>query len=137
MTPLHFPPLPDQTLDILETILRTEEVASVGDALGILSVVIEELVVNIVNYAHSDYLDVEIIRDEKNIALRFHDNGIPFNPLQKDPPDITSPLEDRKIGGLGIFMVKKFMDTVSYEYSEGENVLMVMKQLKNFLRIFI
>jgi anti-sigma regulatory factor (Ser/Thr protein kinase) len=131
MTQLHFQPIQDKTLDILETILRTEEVASVGDALGILSVVIEELVVNIVNYAHSDYLDVEIIRDEKNIALRFHDNGIPFNPLQKDPPDITSPLEDRKIGGLGIFMVKKFMDTVSYEYTEGENVLMVMKQLKN------
>lgn len=132
MTQLHFQPIQDKTLDILETILRTEEVASVGDALGILSVVIEELVVNIVNYAHSDYLDVEIIRDEKNIALRFHDNGIPFNPLQKDPPDITSPLEDRKIGGLGIFMVKKFMDTVSYEYTEGENVLMVMKQLKNY-----
>ena len=131
MTRLHFQPIQDKTLDILETILRTEEVASVGDALGILSVVVEELVVNIVNYAHSDYLDVEIIRDEKNIALRFHDNGIPFNPLQKDPPDITSPLEDRKIGGLGIFMVKKFMDTVSYEYTEGENVLMVMKQLKN------
>ena len=131
MTQLHFQPIQDKTLDILETILRTEEVASVGDALGILSVVIEELVVNIVNYAHSDYLDVEIIRDEKNIALRFHDNGVPFNPLQKDPPDITSPLEDRKIGGLGIFMVKKFMDTVSYEYTEGENVLMVMKQLKN------
>lgn len=131
MTQLHFQPIQDKTLDILETILRTEEVASVGGALGILSVVIEELVVNIVNYAHSDYLDVEIIRDEKNIALRFHDNGIPFNPLQKDPPDITSPLEDRKIGGLGIFMVKKFMDTVSYEYTEGENVLMVMKQLKN------
>lgn len=131
MTQLHFQPIQDKTLDILETILRTEEVASVGDALGKLSVVIEELVVNIVNYAHSDYLDVEIIRDEKNIALRFHDNGIPFNPLQKDPPDITSPLEDRKIGGLGIFMVKKFMDTVSYEYTEGENVLMVMKQLKN------
>ena len=131
MTQLHFQPIQDKTLDILETILRTEEVASVGDALGILSVVIEELVVNIVNYAHSDYLDVEIIRDEKNIALRFHDNGIPFNPLQKDPPDITSPLEDRKIGGLGIFMVKKFMDTVSFEYTEGENVLMVMKQLKN------
>ena len=90
MTQLHFQPIQDKTLDILETILRTEEVASVGDALGILSVVIEELVVNIVNYAHSDYLDVEIIRDEKNIALRFHDNGIPFNPLQKDPPDITS-----------------------------------------------
>ena len=50
MTQLHFQPIQDKTLDILETILRTEEVASVGDALGILSVVIEELVVNIVNY---------------------------------------------------------------------------------------
>ena len=131
MTQLHFQPIQDKTLDILETILRTEEVASVGDALGILSVVIEELVVNIVNYAHSDYLDVEIMRDEKSITLRFRDAGKPFNPLEKEKPDFTLPLEDRKIGGLGIFMVKKFMDTVSYEYTEGENVLMVMKQLKN------
>lgn len=131
MTRLHFQPIQGKALDILDTILKNEEVASADDVWGKLSVVVEELVLNIVDYANSDYLDVEIIRDEKNIALRFHDNGIPFNPLQKDPPDITSPLEDRKIGGLGIFMVKKFMDTVSYEYTEGENVLMVMKQLKN------
>ena len=129
MTQLHFQPIQDKTLDILETILRTEEVASVGDALGILSVVIEELVVNIVNYAHSDYLDVEIMRDEKSITLRFRDGGQPFNPLDKEEPDFTVPLENRKIGGLGIFMVIKYMDSVTYDYTGGENILTLIKNL--------
>ena len=130
MTRLHFQPIQGKSLDIIDTILKNEEVAPVNDAWGRIGVVVEELVLNIVDYANSDYLDVEIIRDEKNIALRFHDNGIPFNPLQKDPPDITSPLEDRKIGGLGIFMVIKYMDKVTYDYAGGENILTVMKKIK-------
>ena len=130
MTRLHFQPIQGKSLDILATILKNEEVASADDVWGKLSVVVEELVLNIVDYANSDYLDVEIIRDEKSITLRFHDGGIPFNPLEKEEPDFTIPLEDRKIGGLGIFMVIKYMDTVTYDYSGGENILTVVKNVK-------
>lgn len=130
MTRLHFQPIQGRSLDILATILKNEEVASVDDVWGKLSVVVEELVLNIVDYANSDYLDVEIIRDEKSITLRFHDGGIPFNPLEKEEPDFTIPLEDRKIGGLGIFMVTKYMDTVTYERTGEENILTVRKNVK-------
>ena len=130
MTRLHFQPIQGRSLDILATILKNEEVASADDVWGKLSVVVEELVLNIVDYANSDYLDVEIIRDEKSITLRFHDGGIPFNPLEKEEPDFTIPLEDRKIGGLGIFMVIKYMDTVTYERTGEENILTVRKNIK-------
>lgn len=131
MTLLHFQPIQGKNLDILDTILRRDEVASVGDAWSKLSVVIEELVLNIVDYSNSDYLDVEIMRDEKCITMRFRDGGVPFNPLEKEVPDFSLPMEDRKIGGLGIFLVTKYMDTVAYEHAGGENILTVMKQLKN------
>ena len=130
MTRLHFQPIQGKSLDILATILKNEEVASADEVWGKLSVVVEELVLNIVDYANSDYLDVEIIRDEKSITLRFHDGGIPFNPLEKEEPDFTIPLEDRKIGGLGIFMVTKYMDTVTYERTGEENILTVRKNVK-------
>ena len=130
MTRLHFQPIQGKSLDILATIIKNEEVASADDVWGKLSVVVEELVLNIVDYANSDYLDVEIIRDEKSIILRFHDGGIPFNPLEKEEPDFTIPLEDRKIGGLGIFMVTKYMDTVTYERTGEENILTVRKNVK-------
>lgn len=130
MTRLHFQPIQGRSLDILDAIIKNEEVASVDDVWGKLSVVVEELVLNIVDYANSDYLDVEIIRDEKSITLRFHDGGIPFNPLEKEEPDFTIPLEDRKIGGLGIFMVTKYMDTVTYERTGEENILTVRKNVK-------
>ena len=130
MTRLHFQPIQGKALDILDTILKNEEVASADDPWGKLSVVIEEIVLNIVDYSNSDYLDVEIMRDEKSITLRFHDGGQPFNPLDKEEPDFTVPLENRKIGGLGIFMVIKYMDTVTYDYSGGENILTVVKNVK-------
>lgn len=130
MTRLHFQPIQGRSLDILDAIIKNEEVASADDVWGKLSVVVEELVLNIVDYSNSDYLDVEIIRDEKSITLRFHDGGIPFNPLEKEEPDFTIPLEDRKIGGLGIFMVTKYMDTVTYERTGEENILTVRKNVK-------
>jgi len=131
MNRLHFQPIQGKSLDIIDAILQTEEVVAVCDVWRTLSVVVEELVLNIVDYSHSDYLDVEIISDEKRITLRFHDGGVPFNPLEKEVPDFTIPWEERQIGGLGIFMVIKCMDGVTYEYTDGENILSVMKKLKS------
>ena len=130
MTRLHFQPIQGKTPDIIDAILQAEEVASVGEFWNVLNVVAEELVVNVVSYSHSDYLDVDIIRDEKSITLRFHDGGVPFNPLKKDPPDFSIPFEEREIGGLGIFMVKEYMDEVGYEHAGGENILTVMKLIE-------
>lgn len=129
MTRLHFQPIKGKSLDILDTILKDKEVAAVDATWSNLGVVVEEIVLNIVDYSKSDYLDVEIMRDGKSITLRFHDGGVPFNPLEKEEPDFTVPMEDRKIGGLGIFIVIKFMDAVSYDRSGDENILTVMKKI--------
>ena len=130
MTRLHFQPIQDRSLDIIGAILQTEDVAPVVNAWRMLDVVVEELVVNIVDYSNSDYLDVEIIRDKKCIILRFRDGGVPFNPLKKKAPDFSLPIEDRKIGGIGIFLVVQSMDSVAYEYTGGENILTIMKKIK-------
>ena len=138
---MHFQPIQGKSLDIIDAVLRTEEVASLGKALGIIRLVTEELVVNIVNYAYADatdglptatdYLDVEIQRDADSITLRFRDGGVPFNPLAREVPDTSLPLEKRRIGGLGIFMVVEMMDSVSYEYTNGENVLTAGLKIKD------
>lgn len=130
MTRLHFQPIEGKSLDILDTILKNTEVVSVDDSWRNLSVVVEEIVLNIVDYSKSDYLDVEIIRDEESITLRFHDGGVPFNPVEKEMPDFAVPMENRQIGGLGIFMVIKYMDTVRYDRSGDENILTVMKRIR-------
>ena len=61
----------------------------------------------------------------------FIDQGIPYNPLENKDPDITLNLEEREIGGLGIYMVKKIMDEVSYEYMDGQNILRMRKSLSS------
>ncbi|MBQ6377531.1 MAG: ATP-binding protein [Prevotella sp.] len=130
MRRLTFQPIQGKSLDIIDAILQTEEAASVGDFWNRLSVVVEELVVNIVNYSQSDYIDVEILRNENSLTLRFRDGGVPFNPLEREFPDFSIPMEDRKIGGLGIYLVIQYMDTVAYEHTGGENILTVTKELK-------
>lgn len=133
MTKLHFQPIRDKAPYIIDTILQTEELASLGSVLPSIHLVTEELVVNVASYAYpdgaDDYLDVEIIRDEGHITLRFRDGGVPFNPLEREAPDTSLPIEERPIGGLGIYLVRQFMDTVEYEYTNGENILTVMKKV--------
>lgn len=130
MTRLHFQPIQGEAPSIIRAILQTEEVASLGDMRDDIRLVAEELIVNIVDYSGSDYLDVEIERSLEQITLRLRDGGVPFNLLEKEPPDITQPWEQRRIGGLGIYLVLKKMDKVEYARADGENVLTMMKKIK-------
>ena len=97
----------------------------------------EEILVNIVSYAYSDAsqntnktmkVKYEIIEDEKEVRIVFEDSGIPFNPLENKDPDITLKGSERTPGGLGIYMTKKFMDDIQYEYTENKNILTVRKK---------
>ena len=63
------------------------------------------------------------------MVITFVDNGVPFDPLAKADPDITQSAEKRAIGGLGIYLVKKSMDDVSYEYKDGKNILKIRKNI--------
>lgn len=134
MTVLHFQPIRGKSLDIIRAILQTEEIASAANVFDDIHLATEELVVNIVDYAYpdggNDYLDVEIMRNGDVITLCFRDGGVPFNPLKKDSPDTSLPINQRKIGGLGIYFVIRKMDNVDYEYTNGENILTIRKNLK-------
>jgi len=132
---LHFQPIAGKALEILDTILHTQEVTSCKKEFSTLRLVCEELVVNVVDYAYPEevqaegYLDIEIERAVDSIVIRFKDGGTPFNPLARDMPDITLPMEERRIGGLGIFLTIKKMDHVFYDYVNNENVLTVKKTI--------
>ena len=99
-----------------------------------MDIAVEELFVNIAHYAYAPNSGKATIKaafdeDRRVVSFTFIDSGKPFNPLQKKDPDITQKLEDRKIGGLGIYMVKKSMDNVMYEYRNGMNVLTIEKKI--------
>lgn len=93
---------------------------------------VEEIYVNIASYAYPHAIGqaaiyAKALKDPRGIEVCFRDQGVPFDPLAREDPDVTLKAEDRKIGGLGIYMVKNSMDQVSYEYSDGMNVLRFRK----------
>ena len=97
-----------------------------------IDVAVEEIFVNIAHYAYSPEIGVATIRveieeDPLAVTLTFIDNGVPYDPLAKEDPDVTLSAEERQIGGLGIFMVKKSMDDVTYDYKDGKNILTIKK----------
>ncbi len=99
-----------------------------------LDVAVEEIYVNIAHYAYAPGTGPATIRmdvsgDPKTAVITFIDRGVPYNPLAKPDPDVTLSAEDRPIGGLGIYMVKKSMDGMEYAYEDGQNVLTLRKVL--------
>lgn len=99
-----------------------------------IDIAVEEIYVNIASYAYAPgvgpaTLRVEIDADEPAVTVTFIDRGVPYDPLAKPDPDVTLSVQERQIGGLGIFMVKKSMDSMEYEYSEGRNILKLRKRL--------
>ena len=95
---------------------------------------VEEIFVNIAHYAYDPDIGtatvrVDVLGDPPSVDITFIDNGIPYDPLAKQDPNVKLPARERKIGGLGIFMVKKNMDDVKYEYIDGHNILTMKKGL--------
>jgi sigma-B regulation protein RsbU (phosphoserine phosphatase) len=97
-------------------------------------VAMEEVFVNVANYAYGDKtgdveVEVSFNSDNREVTFKISDSGIPFNPLDKPDPDVTLSAEERSIGGLGIFITKKTMDSVSYSYEDGKNILTMSKYI--------
>ena len=93
---------------------------------------VEEIFVNIANYAYAPgtgaaVVRVEVSRDPGSATITFMDQGVPYDPLKKPDPDVALSAEEREIGGLGIFLVKKTMDEMTYEYKDAQNVLKIRK----------
>ena len=100
-----------------------------------IDIAIDELFGNIAHYAYNSDVGeatvrVEVTEDPLAVVITFVDNGVPYDPLAKEDPDTTLSAEERGIGGLGIYMVKKSMDDITYEYKDGQNILAIKKNLQ-------
>ena len=99
-----------------------------------IDLVVEELFVNIVNYAYPDSMgmvqvECKLSGDAGQVIIQFKDQGIEFNPLAKKEIDVHDRFERRPVGGLGIYLAKKYTNSIEYERAEGSNVLTIMKNL--------
>lgn len=99
-----------------------------------IDVAIDELFGNIARYAYNPEVgkatvQVEMEENTPVVTVTFRDQGMPYNPLNAQDPDVTLSAEEREIGGLGIYLVKKSMDEVLYEYQDGQNILRVRKKI--------
>ena len=135
MTYQTFPAKVESLSDVLGFVDRTlESYACPMKIQTAICVAIEEVFVNVAHYAYGDGegdMTLAIGFDETNGTLTFRmtDNGVPFDPLQKPDPDITLSAEEREIGGLGIFIAKKTMNSITYAYENGKNILTMMKKI--------
>ncbi|WP_298499853.1 ATP-binding protein [uncultured Methanobrevibacter sp.] len=92
--------------------------------------IVEEIFVNIVHYSNTEFITVNVEYENPSLILEFIDNGIEFNPLLKENPDLPDSIDDAQIGGLGIFLTKEIADELDYHYINGENHLKIIKKVE-------
>ena len=120
----------DEVLDFIDQLL--EEWDCNMKTITQINIAAEEIFVNIAHYAyknHNGKAHILIEHKGPDVEITFTDNGTPYNPLEHDDPDITLSAEEREIGGLGIYIVKKSMDSVNYEYRDNHNILKFSKKI--------
>lgn len=98
-----------------------------------INIAIDEIFSNIVKFAYPDStgnatVSIEFKENPNMIVMQFIDSGVPYNPLEREDPDVSLSADDREIGGLGIFVVKKSMDEVTYSYENNQNILTLFKK---------
>ena len=130
----RFDPISNKCGEIIEYLMASPDIPDDPELQFKIRLSIEEIVENIVRYAYengSGFLEASTHVDNNTLYISFTDGGTPFNPLEKPDPDITLPAEKRPIGGLGIYLCKKLMDGVFYEFKDGCNVLTLIKNIAN------
>ncbi|MBQ6431007.1 MAG: SpoIIE family protein phosphatase [Oscillospiraceae bacterium] len=119
---------PEHVRQFVEAILTQHNTAR--SCAAKIYVAVDEIIANILQYSGAKTLDVSCLANTESITISFSDDGSPYNPLEREDPDVTLTAEERSIGGLGIFMVKNIMDDVDYAYRDGRNVLTIKKNTK-------
>ncbi len=99
-----------------------------------IDIAIDELFSNIARYDYnpktgSATVHVDVLQDPLSVVVTFIDNGKAYDPLAREDPDVALTAQEREIGGLGVYMVKKCMDEISYEYKDGRNILRIKKKI--------
>jgi len=117
----------DKVLSFVEA--KMEEMECSFKQINQVALALEEAYVNVAHYAYTDggLASIELQQDGNVLTITLIDSGKPFDPLSKDEPDITLDAQDRQIGGLGIFLIKKVMTSVSYERKDNQNILTMVK----------
>jgi len=134
MSKKNFKVVMDNLEEMIQFILlETKTIVDSGKIDYQLRLVSEEALINIINYAYDKErgelkIDCETLNND-TIFIEISDTGTAFDPLQKEDPDITLPVEERRVGGLGIFIIKNIMDTVDYKREGGKNILTLTKKL--------
>jgi anti-sigma regulatory factor (Ser/Thr protein kinase) len=100
-----------------------------------INLALDELFTNIINHGFEDEKEHDIrvtcIKSDNTVEITIRDDGIPFNPLEAPQPDLNCTFNDREIGGLGIHLIKAYIDQIDYQRKDEENVLTLTKELKN------
>ena len=131
----RFNPIKDKSSEIIEFVMSSPDIPD-DDVLKFkLRLSIEEAVENVVRYAYDGGIgwletNIDFNQDTLLLTIQLRDAGVPFNPLEKEDPDVTLSAEDRNIGGLGIYLCKKMMDNIEYRYEDGNNVLTMTKKVQ-------
>ena len=126
----RFDPIEGRNAEIIECVMNCRELADVPeDILFKIRLCVEEVEENILCYSGSKWVELTVNRKNDEVEIGFRDGGVEFNPLAKEDPDINAPLENRQVGGLGIFICKQMMDTVTYHYENGSNNFTMSKKL--------
>ena len=95
-----------------------------------MKIALDEIYSNIVKYSGADRVEIQCGAENGVLMLRFRDNGIPYDPLEAEMPDISLPVQERDVGGVGIFMVRRMMDGMEYMYKDGCNILTLTLSLQ-------
>ena len=105
-----------------------------ADIEGDLSLALEEVLANVILHGFDDSAEHEIVvklsMEHGSVSITVEDEGLPFNPLNAPEPDLTSPIEERPVGGLGVYLVRNIMDELDYQRREGRNCLFMKKHVR-------
>ena len=132
----RFNPIRDKSSEIIEYLTSSPDIPDDDELQFKLRLSIEEAVENVVRYAYGGGIgwleaDIHFDQDALLLSIELRDAGTPFNPLEKEDPDVSQGAEEREVGGLGIFLCKKMMDSIEYRYEDGNNVLTMTKKVNN------
>ncbi len=126
----RFEPIEGRNAEIIETVMNTEEVKGLPEDIQFkIRLCVEEVEENILCYSGTTWVEVSVTIDNNALFVNFRDGGVEFDPLKKPDPDVNAPLEERQIGGLGIFLCKQMMDSLNYHFEKGCNVFSMRKDL--------
>ena len=119
----RFEPIEGRNAEIIETVMNCPDVAALDESLQFkIRLCVEEVEENILCYSGSTWVELSFVKLGDKLTIGFRDGGVEFDPLAKDDPDITAPIDERPMGGLGIFLCKQMMDSLEYRFENRCNI---------------